>query len=1078
MTTQVKYPRFVSNQPCGVDIFLGKSQERIAKAISEHIKLEEQKTKNIKEGEKEICVPHIIGVEGSWGSGKSNLIKIIKENNLKDSHYFFEYDTWGHQEDLQRRSFLEALTNNLVDDEILTGTSQVELKNGELKNVTWRKKLDYLLARKFETETEQYPKIGYGIIIAFFTAISLPIFHYIASVSNNKTYWGTIIVSTPILVSLIVWGIKAYKNKKYRTLDFLLAVYQDKVTRNIEFKTISENEPSVTEFKGWMESVSKALMAGKKQNLIIVYDNMDRLPANKVKELWSSIHTFFAEESYDNIWVIIPFDRNHLANAFGNSENEKNEVEAKKLTTHFINKTFPVIYRIAAPVISDLKFVFIKYFDDAFGKDGIKRKEKEKILRAFSIIKPNPTVRDIIAFINEIVLQVMTWEKEIPLLHIAIFTLTKDKILVDDNSIAENILANNYADGIQKLVENTDELRESISALAYNIDLNNAKQIPMTHFLRNLFNDAESKSDINSYSVQKHFIEILHDVIQEIDITQIVRAIKVIDNLDVKNIKDSNKRMPEIWDYLTKQNIKQKLTSFKFDDEHKILLVKGDTEGQKFVLKYLCSSLQNNKEINGSDFYDTMSEIKNFLIEKKVDIDIETYLKDKTVEPDVFIDYIETAKDEYKNFKLSCNQSKLNNYLIELLPEKMDKTVFFEYLIESSYDFSSFLKELESHIPTITKDNFYSLNYVYKVLSKEKLLKNLLNQPQITTLLSTINDKSINGFFDLAAMAIGLNIGVTVDGNDEEVLLELSKRMEYYRNYGELLKSSISWNNPVLNNVLKELSINPQGSSKATIIEVLPLFGQLLTNLKIEPDTLLKRLNGWHEFAEESITKENIEQVILSAFYSHSILTKNKLTAHIHKIAKEKLTDIEVNTLFQQRAQASYYWLIVAQKLIEGKILNSLTDNLVELVKKVLIDISSSGIMPNDIIKTIIEKVAQSKITATIKEIGVEYYSGRRVINAQIFTYFESYFRASNRVKGHEGDYTNTVLKSIITDPNCRLLILDNKSFYVEIIGIAGDDAENFKTIIKDLKLSQPNEELNDFAHQIGVVDNAESTEG
>ena len=30
--------------------------------------------------------------------------------------------------------------------------------------------------------------------------------------------------------------------------------------------------------------------------MIIVFDNMDRLPNNKVQELWSSIHTFFAEK--------------------------------------------------------------------------------------------------------------------------------------------------------------------------------------------------------------------------------------------------------------------------------------------------------------------------------------------------------------------------------------------------------------------------------------------------------------------------------------------------------------------------------------------------------------------------------------------------------------------------------------------------------------------------------------------------------------------------------------------------------------------------------------------------------------
>jgi hypothetical protein len=36
---------------------------------------------------------------------------------------------------------------------------------------------------------------------------------------------------------------------------------------------------------------------------------MDRLPPEKVKEIWSSIHTFFAEEEYKNIHIIIPFDR-------------------------------------------------------------------------------------------------------------------------------------------------------------------------------------------------------------------------------------------------------------------------------------------------------------------------------------------------------------------------------------------------------------------------------------------------------------------------------------------------------------------------------------------------------------------------------------------------------------------------------------------------------------------------------------------------------------------------------------------------------------------------------------------------
>jgi hypothetical protein len=117
-----------------------------------------------------------------------------------------------------------------------------------------------------------------------------------------------------------------------------------------------------------------------------------------------------------------------------------------------------------------------------------------------------------------------------------------------------------------------------------------------------------------------------------------------------------------------------------------------------------------------------------------------------------------------------------------------------------------------------------------------------------------------------------------------------------------------------------------------------------------------------------------------------------------------------------------------------------------------------------------------NKLTATIKDIGTDYYSGRKIINAQMFIFFEPYFREPNRLIGHEGDYTRTVLKTIISNAKCRQLMLENTSFYVEIVKTAGDDAENFKTLIKDLSQSQPSEELNEFVQQIGVFDNNESS--
>ena len=60
-----KKPCFISINPCGEDLLDGGSQERIADCIKDHI-------------ENDDCKSHLIGLEGKWGSGKSNIIEILK----------------------------------------------------------------------------------------------------------------------------------------------------------------------------------------------------------------------------------------------------------------------------------------------------------------------------------------------------------------------------------------------------------------------------------------------------------------------------------------------------------------------------------------------------------------------------------------------------------------------------------------------------------------------------------------------------------------------------------------------------------------------------------------------------------------------------------------------------------------------------------------------------------------------------------------------------------------------------------------------------------------------------------------
>ena len=420
-----KFPRFIQDKPQGIDKFDGASQEALSKAIAKHIKDNDSLTKDD-------CLPRIIGIEGVWGAGKSNVVKLIEKHLHKDNsdYFFFEYDAWGNQEDLQRRSLLEQLTDKLVNEEILIGYTKITTKGGGTKSVTWPKKLKLLLARKTETTTLSYPRLSNGVIAGTITTILTSIASLTGALLADRCGWGwsIFIALLPIIITLIVWAIAAWKNPNYRNFSYILAVYNDKEKKETEYEVISEEEPSVVEFKKWMQDVSDNLNPKKCRKLVIVFDNMDRLPAEKVKQLWSSIHTFFAETGFENIWVIIPYDITHLSCAFGD-----NETKAHELAQYFINKTFPVTFTVPKPVITDYKGIFRKLFEEAFG--NTKNQDENIINRLYRLQHNEANIRDIIIFINRLVSLYKVRHDDVSIVSMAVYQLYKDIIHKDNNEI-------------------------------------------------------------------------------------------------------------------------------------------------------------------------------------------------------------------------------------------------------------------------------------------------------------------------------------------------------------------------------------------------------------------------------------------------------------------------------------------------------------------------------------------------------------------------------------------------------------------------------------------------------------------
>ena len=187
----IKYPRFLTNKLCEQDLFEGKSHDSISQNIANVLDKGSVK---------------IVGLDGGWGSGKSNMVSLIKQklnSNSSNKYHFYVYDAWGYQTDFQRRSILENLTSYLVDDAKI------------INHKKWNGRLLQLLSRKRSVGSKITKELSAISKVAAILAILLPIFvlldSCIDSTIGKVIYWLIIfILSIYAVYHLQVRNMKRY----------------------------------------------------------------------------------------------------------------------------------------------------------------------------------------------------------------------------------------------------------------------------------------------------------------------------------------------------------------------------------------------------------------------------------------------------------------------------------------------------------------------------------------------------------------------------------------------------------------------------------------------------------------------------------------------------------------------------------------------------------------------------------------------------------------------------------------------------------------------------------------------------
>ncbi len=1069
--TNNNYPQFISNLPCGEDYTEGKSQERLAVAIAEHIISTDNKDEN--------KLPRIIGLKGEWGTGKSNVIKILDKPNeelqkahnvlkqIKDGYHIFEYDAWGYQEDLQRKSFLETLTKDLISEEILYGETTIETKKGDPKTVTWEEKLKYLLATKREFETETKPKLNDCFVLAVLVTIFTPICAIIANVDCiSEIWWLSILITIiPILgaIGFLLW--KKHKDKWSikNVFQEIVSIYSGKIQNDVSSEIVSEDEPSVSDFKKWMEDISNHIGEPNKK-LIVVYDNMDRLPADKVKELWSSIHTFFAENGFKNIWVIIPFDEKHLSCAFGEDE------EKEQLTKHFISKTFPVVYSVTPPVITDYQKLFNDLYSQAFGET--EEKDKETIYRILRLEKPDATIRVMIEFINSLVALKQIWKEDIDLLYCAVFKLKEDKIT---NGAVGQILSGEYlGDYLKNIIPNNETLQTNIAALVYGVPKKLAEQIPMIKYIDSCFEN--SSNDINKYSQSLKFVEILQDTVNDADDAKTDSIIESLSKLDTKSFIGTDKtKIVNIWDELTNRKEKQKLSKQEFDKSYQILL--SHVNNKEKLISKLCNRLQffekeEKGEFNGGDYYIALRSIQEFISSNKIEIDITQYLAEIEKEPKIFVNYVQAAKEDYKTFKLSTDNKKLNNHFKE---NKLEDLAIINYIKDNTkYNFEELKQYIETFISSDKLDatNFKPILDAYKLISDKKPLHAQLTPNQRNQIWNHFaNQVDTNEYMEIAAIQLVQNVNIGKDFTDKQIEY-IAKQIDYYGNYGDLLVNS---NNQNLNKVLKYMTENKLGCV-LSLDKVLPQFFNIKNKINVTEETLLIQLDKWNDQKNDAVTQQNIQNIIPKELYQYTKETTNDLTKHINETAIKALTLVDENALYNQinqpnQSNSNNYWYKVVESLIDTDFCKPLPGNIFNIGIRYLKEVASHGTIPKEIRAKIIERLDKRRTGAAIEEIRNVFCNSQSTITTQKFQYLENWLRQQGELKSRASEVVHHIIDPITNDNACLKLLSDNAGFYKDLFDVARDEATPTKQKIeKAINSGNADEKILEFGRLIGIT--------
>lgn len=379
----------------------------------------------------------IIGLLGSWGSGKSSIIESLKSEVFCS---IIEYDAWKNEGFPFKLGFLKYLIK-IAENKGIDNATLKDIKNelDILQKVKENRNevnysiinlpnalmaiaiLFYPLAFKM-IENQRFNSLSsfdqieilhtniiiFSIILIF--GIFFQLVNYFISADFKNGVWNTIksingkeviynlicLIITAIIPSffinqinasfilltpLLIWAIFNLKMLMRKicgkTKKFYILTGAKPHTESII--TINKTpEPDYSDFKDLYSRILNKIKekCNKEQKIVIVIDNIDRIETEEAQNIWSCLKGMILKDKTVNI--LIPLDETQVMEIY----EDNNKITNENRTASFIQKTFDITFRVSPFIMLDSKTLWYEKLDEAFNKT-LTEEQKDEIISIF-----------------------------------------------------------------------------------------------------------------------------------------------------------------------------------------------------------------------------------------------------------------------------------------------------------------------------------------------------------------------------------------------------------------------------------------------------------------------------------------------------------------------------------------------------------------------------------------------------------------------------------------------------------------------------------------------------------------------